>query len=300
MKKFLLLLLLAFTALFVFSCASDDEELETIDDGLTDTTPGGNTGEDTDSGTDTTPEPDGNDYNSTDSDKTDSVNDEDNHNDSNDHEQPDTADSTDDTDHHLSDNGDSAPDENHAEMTDEDSVETADEDNEHTPDEDNGNTPDNDNEPVTGLPECSKNSDLPCEDSLTHLIWSEKTASASSWSSAKSYCEGKGEGWRLPTIDDLRTLVLGCDETATGGACGVKEGCLSESPCYSSTYCVSKNCPTRNDGAYSIFGDTCYLWSSSEIDGDSNRAWYLNFKFAAIGSSDKSTSDLAYTRCVKK
>lgn len=287
MKKFLALSLLALTALFVFSCVSDDDEKETIDDGQIDTTPGRNNDGDTDSGSDTLPEPSENDADKTDTDSTDTTQDPDDgdsgtsdtaapDNDITDSgndadttpEQPDTADSADDTDNPSSDDGDSASD--------------------------------NDNEPISGLPECAKNSDAACEDPSTHLIWSEKTASPSSWTSAKNHCEGKGEGWQLPTIDDLRTLVLGCDETAPNGACGVKEGCLSESPCYSSTYCVSKNCPTRNDGAYSIFGDTCYLWSSSEMDGDSNRAWYLNFKFAAIGSSDKSTSDLAYTRCVKK
>ena len=291
MKKFLMVMLMVLTALFLFSCVSDDDEKEIIDEGQTDTTPGGHTDGGTDSGSDDTA--------ANDSDTTDTGNVPDSDPDNNTGIPDDTTDPAGQDTDPLPDDSDPQPDDDADDPTD-DSGDTVSDSGDTTPDEDAAEPADSDNEPSSGLPECSKTSSFPCEDTSSRLIWSGKSASTSNWNKSKNDCESMGSGWGLPTIDDLRTLVLNCAETATGGDCNVREGCLSETQCYSSTYCVSKNCPTRNDGSYSIFGDTDYLWSSSEMDGDSNRAWYLNFKFAAIGSSDKSTSDLAYTRCVKK
>lgn len=279
MKKFFMFALLVSTALFVFSCISDDDEKEMIDEGLTDTTPGGYTDGDTDSGSDTLPETAEND--------------------------PDTTDTASEPGESDSDTSDTATQDNDTTDSTGDADTTSEQPDTSATDDDpsdSGDTaPDNDNAPQTDLPECGKGTTFPCEDPSNHWIWSDKTASTSNWNEGKNHCESMGSGWELPSIDDLRTLVLNCTETAPNGSCNVKEGCLNDSSdCYTATDCVSKNCPTKTDGSYSKLGDTGYLWSSSEMEGNSNRAWYLNFKFAAIGSSDKSATDLAYTRCVKK
>lgn len=306
MKKFLMISLLIFAALFAFSCASDDDEEEMNGGNGTDTTPGGSTGEEADSGADTVPAADENDSDKTDTvseygddDKTDTVSeygDSDTSDNSvtdnetiNDADNPDFApddgsQQSDDTDNPSSDSGDSAPDEN----------------NEGASDIENSETSDNDGEPLTGLPECSKNSAFPCEDSSTHLLWSAKTTATYNWSDLKNYCLTMGNGWHLPTIDELRTLVLGCDETAPNGACNVKEGCLSNtSSCYTTDDCISKNCPTKTDGSHSKFGDTEFLCSSSEQSDDASRAWGINFKIASIGTFAKTDTERAYARCVK-
>ena len=271
MKKFFILWVLILSLLFAFSCSSDEEK-EELDQGDADKTDTAST--------------------SGDQDKTDTA---DSANDSGDSADSDRTDSSD---------SDSSPDTD-ASDTEADSTDSADNSDNPLPDDGSDSTDDSatDNDTETApdddghFQECS---DPSCTDSGNGLIWSGKTTATYSWSDSKNYCENQGNGWRLPTIDELRTLVLNCAETATNGACNVKEGCLNDSSdCYSATYCVSKNCPTRNDGSYSRLGDTGYLWSSSEMEGNANRAWYINFKFAAIGSSDKSRSDLAYTRCVK-
>ena len=65
------------------------------------------------------------------------------------------------------------------------------------------------------------------------IQWSNK-ALAAFWSDAVNYCKKLNENgyndWRLPNIDELRTLIKNCSKTETGGECQVSEqnGCLSD------------------------------------------------------------------------
>ena len=62
------------------------------------------------------------------------------------------------------------------------------------------------------------------------LVWEKKPSTGLLiWSKAKAHCAGKGGGWRLPTISELRSLIRGCPNTMTGGACKVTDSCLSYS-----------------------------------------------------------------------
>ena len=44
-------------------------------------------------------------------------------------------------------------------------------------------------------------------DVTTGLLWSKEGPSSVTWEQAKGYCEKLGEGWRLPTVDELRGVV---------------------------------------------------------------------------------------------
>ena len=94
---------------------------------------------------------------------------------------------------------------------------------------------------IKSLPECSPESATPCIDSATGLIWSAKSANKMPWNDALNYCQNLTEGdfndWRLPSIAVLKTLVQNCS---------------------------SAKCTDDYTGKYSKFGDTVYLWSSSE------------------------------------
>ena len=139
------------------------------------------------------------------------------------------------------------------------------------------------------------------------LMWSERY-----WNAAKEYCEGLSEGgfsdWRLPNIDELRTIIENCPKTEPGGECKVSErsGCLSFNECYK-PWC---SCFCHASKVYSKFGDeNLYLWSSSHRTDeygniDPNIVWNVHF---AEGDEDGGELGNAngvgfehYVRCVRE
>lgn len=128
------------------------------------------------------------------------------------------------------------------------------------------------------------------------LQWSNKAAKKMFARDAVDYCENLSENghndWRLPTISELRSLIQNCEETETGGSCGVTENCLSQNNC------KNKACDGCEDTTiqYSKLGDKSFFWSSSFRPESSNNAWYIDFTYASIhGHSDSKKS----VRCVR-
>jgi hypothetical protein len=134
------------------------------------------------------------------------------------------------------------------------------------------------------------------EDNFPHsyagIEWSGKSSNSMNWSVAKNYCGNLGG--RLPTISELRKLVKNCLPTQTGGSCGVTDSCLSWSSC-SDIAC--EGCPLDSSGKYSVFGDTYYLWSSSELSDVADFVLILLFETGTVTSSIK--NGLIPVRCVK-
>lgn len=66
------------------------------------------------------------------------------------------------------------------------------------------------------------------------LTWSSVAPKAMSWKEAQNYCsdleENDSSDWRLPNIDELRTLIKNCDQTELNGECKISENrqCLGE------------------------------------------------------------------------
>ena len=66
------------------------------------------------------------------------------------------------------------------------------------------------------------------------LNWSDIAQKVMTWKEADSYCSDLEENglsdWRLPNIDELRTLIQNCDLTEPGGSCRISENrqCLGE------------------------------------------------------------------------
>jgi hypothetical protein len=129
--------------------------------------------------------------------------------------------------------------------------------------------------------------DSTCSDSTSGklLFWQRGWGGLQSWDNAKAYCESNqaglaGTGWRLPSISELRSLVIGCGFTATGGSCNITDGeCLStECRDASCDGCPNGSGPTG--GCYwdvNLQGDCVWFWSSSLYASSQNGAWGVSF-----------------------
>ena len=143
------------------------------------------------------------------------------------------------------------------------------------------------------------------DEETKELVWSERFSKAGTWATAVNYCgnlkEGGYDDWRLPTIDELRTLIKICPKTERGGSCKVSEknACLADN-------CFSQDCycgENKEDGHYSKLGDGdgVWLWSSSGNSDDPERFWYVSFASGMVGSLVKEgyEGDDDSVRCVR-
>ncbi|MBP5406216.1 DUF1566 domain-containing protein [bacterium] len=147
------------------------------------------------------------------------------------------------------------------------------------------------------IPACNKEQLTPCN-SINNLNWSTFKAYLD-WSSSLSYCEELTEGgytdWRLPSINELKTLIRNCTATmANSGLCPVKDPSCLHSACYKADSC---SCEEDRNGEYSVFGDTEKFWSSSSTYEGSGVAWSVDFSTAGIYYHMKSS--LFAVRCVR-
>ncbi len=144
--------------------------------------------------------------------------------------------------------------------------------------------PDEDADTVPAIPECNGAASVfPCKDAATGYIWSSKSNGNIKGINAAEYCENSTEGglsWKLADIDEIRTLVKGCENTKTGGECQISR----------------KSDDSFDEGIYSIFGDTeNWFWSSSLRVEDSSM-WSIDFHQARVTAEDPAAK--AYVRCV--
>lgn len=163
-------------------------------------------------------------------------------------------------------------------------------------DENGGTTDSGEN----STPECSPSSETPCIDSASGLTWSAKAIEKMSWKDALNYCKNYSEkdlsGWRLPDINEWRTLIKNCSGSVTGGSCTVKDSeCLSFDSCWSEEC----QCSRYEDGRYSRLGDIDCFWSSSADAGytEFDAAWTIGFDDGNLYVDDKQFS--YFVRCVK-
>lgn len=135
-----------------------------------------------------------------------------------------------------------------------------------------------------------------------NLQWSNKAPYAMRWNDAVNYCKNLNENghndWRLPEINELRTLITNNPNTETGGSCkvGEKKGQLS--------FNDIKNCVGNDNNGQNKLGDSDWFWSSSNFSAPdnpnyaSNHAWSVIFSNGAVYEAHKSLDSL-YVRCVR-
>ena len=118
-------------------------------------------------------------------------------------------------------------------------------------------------------------------------MWSTLSSDTMYWDDAVVYCHNLTEcgysDWRLPNINELRTLIKNCPGSQTDGSCAVRDSACLSSSCWSGDC----RCEYRenNGGYYSKLGDddNVLLWSSS-TESDTDGAWYVNFESAGVGN----------------
>lgn len=141
-------------------------------------------------------------------------------------------------------------------------------------------------------------------DEATGLTWATSPAEKlMNWQAAMDHCDGldyAGEtDWRLPDIDELRTIIRGCPETETGGACGMVDACLD---CWTN---ICEACEEMYEGIM----DNCRFpsslsggcedpyWSASVNETDAGEAGAADFFSATLFCPGKSFQ--YQVRCVR-
>ena len=124
-------------------------------------------------------------------------------------------------------------------------------------------------------PSLSYPAEFPYTDTDKHLIWSSRSKYTENWSGAAAYChnlvEGGSNNWRLPTMDELKTLVRNCPE---GG------------------------CELDITGKYSLFGDIIDLWSST-LDEGFNILHFMDVVESVFSPLSENEYVSAKVRCVR-
>ena len=147
-------------------------------------------------------------------------------------------------------------------------------------------------------------------DPTTGYIWQRVPAYNGNWinydwKSAVNYCNNLNldgiTGFHLPTINQLRSIIRGCDNTKSGGPCTVTDDCTDFScgQTKSCDPCEKYKGPTT-DGCYldpnlavdKYLEGTCgwsqYITDTTRIGAFANELWGVNFENAGIGFNYKS------------
>ena len=151
--------------------------------------------------------------------------------------------------------------------------------------------------------------DLVWYDSESGLCWATTSSyDYVDWSEALDYCDELDhdgyDDWRLPDIDELRSIVAGCPLIETGGACPIHDGSGQSQwtmSCDGTDACGVMEGP----GASGCFNkpdlpNNCGPWWSSSADADdSSYAWYIHFNYADLYTMEKIYKDNTNARCVR-
>ena len=136
-----------------------------------------------------------------------------------------------------------------------------------------------------------------------NLQWSNKSQNTMGWYSAVKYCKELNEGghndWRLPDIDELRTLIKQCPKTETGGECKVNaESCCLSTACWQENSCQCDRKDYFKSSYNKLDSSAETLWSSSNQFLNTNYAWVVDFSKAGLNTFKKDRFELP-VRCAR-
>ena len=149
------------------------------------------------------------------------------------------------------------------------------------------------------LPECSESGGTTCLDTGSGLFWSSRVDNVE-YEDAEIYCETIEEGgytdWRMPTIDELRKIIVNCEYAQYGGECPISDPDSLD---------IGEYCSCDDENMDNIFGDRdeeVALWSSSafydaDYPEDRDFIWTVNFYNSDV--SYQLWNSPASVRCVR-
>ena len=155
------------------------------------------------------------------------------------------------------------------------------------------------------VPEPDEENDEP-DKVIDGNMWSKISPLPLSWEEAVAYCENLDElnysDWRLPTVDELRTLIQHCPNHESDGPCTMTDKCLTNpSGCeFSSENCSC--CDFAPDGFYNKLEDNnTPLWSSLVCMSNPVRSWIAGFEYGCITTAAMINDGCrdVYARCVR-
>lgn len=107
------------------------------------------------------------------------------------------------------------------------------------------------------------NGDGTVTDAKTGLVWEKAPAPVDVlWTEVAHACKPRGPGWRVPAIDELRSLLVGCPATEPGGACPISTTCKSVENCADRDACAG--CVTADAEAHSSFFDAAFSFCTEQ------------------------------------
>ncbi len=164
-----------------------------------------------------------------------------------------------------------------------------DDDDSQTPDDDDHITDDDDVQ-----------TDETWNDPVLGIAWQvAPTAFGVDWYEADDHCQnlifaGSG-GWRMPDIDEMRSIVRGCPATEPGGACQVSTSCTNWNDCSDDACDGCERSEGPENGFYWPDGFGCedcenaFFWSETEGQdaGSDPFAYGIYYSSAYIGTGGK-------------
>jgi hypothetical protein len=161
---------------------------------------------------------------------------------------------------------------------------------------------------VAGAPDGLSDAGADAGGSSTELGWQDPPAGqAMGREAARAYCDGLlldgHDDWRLPTISDLRALVVGCPATAAGGACNLIDVRGEASP---PSYQSCEGCRERGGpgagGCYwrpGLSGPCSTYWSATALFAFPQEGHALDFANASMMTLGWVLEKTLYVRCVR-
>lgn len=136
-------------------------------------------------------------------------------------------------------------------------------------------------------------------DTDSGLIWQAGLVENRTWQDAVNHCEALDyEGfsdWRLPNLDELKSLVKGC---STISSCEITSSCTGYTACHGGTDACDKGCGKGNYLPPQLGQQNLMYWTSDVEEQTPKNAWLVDFSYGTVKYLLK-TWDNKLGRCVR-